>query len=75
MGYFSLLDQNQKVLEIPIKLNLGKTSRSFETCLVFVVISTTDRAFLVLNEFQNVLPHKRLSQVFHHARVEAVLLL
>lgn len=71
MGYYSLLDQNQKVLEFHIKLNLGKTSRSFETCQVFVVISTTDGAFIVLNEFQSVLPHKRISQVFHHTGVEA----
>lgn len=38
----------------------------------FVVISTTDRAFFffTLNEFQNMLPHKRISQAFHRGRVE-----
>jgi len=32
MGFYSLLDQNQQVLEVSMKLNLRKMSRSFDAC-------------------------------------------
>lgn len=34
MGFYSLLDQNQQVLEFPMKLNLRKMSRSSAASLL-----------------------------------------